>query len=74
MGNEPGYVWVEFRTPGFGFIDDVEFRLAGEERLIHFRSASRIGRSDFGVNRKRLQRIGDAFRTQQQNDSDRLSL
>jgi uncharacterized protein (DUF1499 family) len=69
VGSEPGYLWVEFRTWALGFIDDVEFRFAGEERLIHFRSASRLGHSDLGVNRKRMERVREAFQATGRFDS-----
>jgi uncharacterized protein (DUF1499 family) len=52
-----GYLWYECRTPLVGFADDVEFRLDAESDVIHVRSASRIGRSDLGANRKRIERI-----------------
>jgi len=51
------YLRAEFRSRIFGFIDDVEFLLDPESRLIHFRSASRVGHSDFGANRKRMKSI-----------------
>lgn len=54
------YIGAEFRV-GKIFVDDVEFLIDPLNRLVHFRSASRLGRSDFGVNRKRMRRIGDAF-------------
>jgi uncharacterized protein (DUF1499 family) len=38
-------------------VDDVELRLDADQGLIHIRSASRVGRSDFGVNRKRVKDI-----------------
>jgi len=41
------------------FIDDVEFLIDEDEELVHFRSASRVGRSDLGVNRKRMSKIVD---------------
>lgn len=40
-----------------GYVDDVEFRLDAEANLIHVRSAARLGRRDFGVNRARLEAI-----------------
>lgn len=55
------YLYFEFTTPLMGFIDDVEFRLDAESRTIHFRSASRLGRSDLGTNRKRMEQIRRAF-------------
>ena len=57
--NEPGYIWVIFRSSFFGFPDDVEFQFIDNE--IHFRAAARLGRSDFGVNRKRMNTIKQLF-------------
>jgi uncharacterized protein (DUF1499 family) len=39
----------------------VEFLVDPEAKVIHFRSASRVGRSDFGVNRKRMEEIRKDF-------------
>ena len=50
-----GYLYAEFRTRLLGFVDDVEF-LRGDG-VIHVRSASRLGRRDFGVNRKRIETL-----------------
>ena len=52
---KPGYLYAEFRTRLLGFVDDVEFLL--REGVIHVRSASRLGRRDFGVNRKRIETL-----------------
>lgn len=57
------YIHVEFRSRLFGFVDDVEFLFDDERAVIHFRSASRSGYSDMGVNRKRMNAIGEAYRT-----------
>ena len=57
---EPDYLKVECRSLIFRFVDDVEFVFDDEAREIHFRSASRLGRRDFGVNRKRMEEIGAA--------------
>jgi len=51
------YLHATFTTPVFRYVDDVELRLDVDQGLIHLRSASRVGRSDFGVNRKRLERL-----------------
>ena len=64
---EGGYLHAEFRSRVFGFVDDVEFLLLPEEGMIHIRSASRTGYSDFGVNRKRIERLRLKFRSR---DSD----
>jgi uncharacterized protein (DUF1499 family) len=59
--NEPGYVYVVFRSWFFRFPDDVEFLFDDADKVIHFRAAARLGWSDFGVNRKRMEDIGKAF-------------
>ncbi len=53
------YRHYTFRSKLAGFIDDVEFYFDGE--VIQVRSASRSGYSDLGVNRKRVERIRQAF-------------
>lgn len=58
---EDDYLHVEFRSAVFRFVDDVEFLVDPHDKLIHFRSASRAGYSDFGVNRRRMQQIREAF-------------
>jgi uncharacterized protein (DUF1499 family) len=45
----------------FRFVDDVEFYIDERANLIHFRSASRLGYSDMGVNRKRMETIRASF-------------
>ncbi|HHJ38192.1 MAG TPA: DUF1499 domain-containing protein [Methylothermaceae bacterium] len=51
------YLRAEFRSKLFGFVDDVEFLLDRDDKVIHFRSASRVGHSDLGANRKRIEMI-----------------
>jgi uncharacterized protein (DUF1499 family) len=51
------YLHFEFTSLLFRFVDDVEFLFDDEAKTIHFRSASRTGRSDFGVNRRRMEDI-----------------
>ena len=55
----PGYLRVEFRT--LLFVDDGEFLLDTEQRLIQVRSASRLGYSDLGKNHRRLEEIRQSF-------------
>lgn len=55
----PGYLQVELRTRFF--IDDGEFLLDRERNIIHVRSASRLGYSDLGKNRSRLEDIRRQF-------------
>ena len=51
------YLHATFTSLIFRYVDDVELRRDVEDGLIHIRSASRIGRSDFGVNRKRAEQM-----------------
>ena len=51
------YLYAEFTTPLLKFTDDVEFLLVPAESLIHVRSASRLGKSDLGANRKRIEAL-----------------
>jgi len=56
-----GYLHAECTTLLFRFVDDVEFLLDREAKVIHFRSASRIGAGDLGTNRRRVEAIRRAF-------------
>ncbi|HEY9647011.1 MAG TPA: DUF1499 domain-containing protein, partial [Chroococcidiopsis sp.] len=55
------YLYAEFSSKLMGFVDDVEFYLSPADGVIHVRSASRLGQSDLGVNRKRIEDIRAAF-------------
>lgn len=57
----PTYIHAEARTTLWQFIDDVEFYFDDAAGLIHFRSASRLGYGDGGVNRRRMAEIRSAF-------------
>ncbi|MHA1239394.1 MAG: DUF1499 domain-containing protein [Promethearchaeota archaeon] len=59
--NEENYIHIEFRTATFRFVDDVEFLFDDKEKIIHFRSRARMGYSDMGVNRKRMENITKSF-------------
>ena len=54
---EDGYLYYEFTSLLMRYVDDVEFYLDDTTKLIHVRSASRLGHSDLGVNRKRVESI-----------------
>lgn len=54
---ENPYIAAEFSSRILGFVDDFEVRIDMEEGLVHFRSASREGYSDFGVNKARVRSI-----------------
>ena len=55
------YLAATFTSPVFRFVDDLELRIDADRNAIHLRSASRVGRSDFGVNRKRLALLKSSF-------------
>ena len=55
------FLHATFRSRIFRFVDDLTCRLDQSNRLIHIRSASRIGYSDLGVNRKRVERIRTVY-------------
>jgi uncharacterized protein (DUF1499 family) len=44
-----------------GFVDDVQFSPDRENRVVHMRSASRVGYRDLGVNRRRLEKMRSQF-------------
>jgi uncharacterized protein (DUF1499 family) len=55
------YLRAECVSLLFRFVDDVEFVVDRDAKVIHFRSASRVGRYDLGVNRERMEEIRKAF-------------
>lgn len=52
---EGNYLYAEFKSKLMGFVDDVEFTYDEKAGVLHLRSASRLGRRDFGVNRARVE-------------------
>ena len=58
---QPDYLRAEVRSLIFRFVDDVEFTLQVDQGLIQVRSSARIGYTDFGVNRRRIERIRRIF-------------
>ena len=58
---EDSYIRAEVKSLIFGFVDDVEFLINEDRREIDFRSASRVGYSDLGANRRRMEKIRQAF-------------
>lgn len=58
---EPTLVQVECRSAWLRFVDDLELQLRAEDGIIAVRSASRVGYSDFGVNRKRVETLRQAL-------------
>ena len=54
---EGNYLYAEFTSALMGYVDDVEFYLNADKSIIEVRSASRLGESDLGVNRDRIEAI-----------------
>jgi uncharacterized protein (DUF1499 family) len=61
ISQEDTYIHAEFTSALFRFVDDTEFYFDDRAKTIHMRSASRIGYSDLGVNRKRIETIRSKF-------------
>ena len=61
VAEKEDYLHAEATSLIFRFVDDVEFYFPATEKLIHVRSASRVGQSDLGVNRKRVEEIRSRF-------------
>ena len=57
ISEQPDYLHAEVRSLVFRFVDDIEFKLSPDQGLIQIRSSARAGYSDFGVNRRRIERI-----------------
>jgi uncharacterized protein (DUF1499 family) len=55
VSEKQNYLYAEVRSKLLGFVDDVEFFHDGS--VIQVRSASRLGRRDFAVNRRRIERL-----------------
>ncbi len=54
---EPTYLYAQFTTRLMKYVDDVEFSIDEPARLIHVRSASRLGKEDLNANRDRIEAI-----------------
>ena len=54
---KPDYIYAQSTTKVLKFVDDVEFWANPNKGVIEVRSASRLGREDFGVNRERIEAI-----------------
>ena len=65
------YLRVEFRSLLFGFFDDVEFLVDRPMDSIHVRSASRWGYSDFGANRRRIEKIRQLWEASLSTDTNK---
>lgn len=74
VAREPGYLYAQFTSRLMKYVDDVEFWFDPAARVIHVRSASRLGSSDFGVNRKRIEFIRHQLDTRQRLEQKESSI
>lgn len=58
---EANYLYVVFTTGTMQYKDDAEFYFDDASQLIHFRSASRVGKSDMGLNKKRYETLSNMY-------------
>jgi uncharacterized protein (DUF1499 family) len=61
--SDPDYLYAQFTTQLLQFVDDAEFWFDPQNNVIQVRSASRVGRSDLGVNRRRIEAVRGALAT-----------
>ena len=61
LKHEANYLYAEYKSKLMGYVDDVEFLASEKEGVIHVRSASRLGRRDYGVNRERIEAVRERF-------------
>lgn len=61
MTQDTRYIHAVATTDLMKFKDDLEFLVDAEQKVIHFRSASRVGYSDGGMNRERYTQLYDAY-------------
>lgn len=62
LSERADYLAATYTTPLLGFVDDLEVRIDAAEGLAQVRSASRVGHSDLGANRKRVERLRELLR------------
>lgn len=59
--SDADYLYAQYTTPLMKFVDDVEFWYDPASQAIQVRSASRVGKGDMGVNRKRIEAVRAAL-------------
>jgi len=60
--HDENHIHAEITSRVFGFVDDLDLIISMEQQLIHVRSASRTGYYDFGVNRRRVEKLRSLFK------------
>ncbi|HEY1174042.1 MAG TPA: DUF1499 domain-containing protein [Verrucomicrobiae bacterium] len=63
LADDKVYLHAEFESLVFGFMSDMEFLVDDNRKIIHVRSASRVGYSDMGANRRRVEAVRRLFKT-----------
>jgi uncharacterized protein (DUF1499 family) len=58
------YLHAQFTSKGLKFVDDAEFWFDPDQNVIHVRSAARLGRKDFGMNRQHIEAVRAALRNE----------
>lgn len=71
---DEGYIAALFTSDFFGFVDDLECRNDKANHTLHLRSASRVGHSDFGANRQRVELISSLFHQRVKKASQAMPL
>jgi len=66
-----GYLWATFTSRLSRFVDDVEFRMVSTDGMIHVRSGSRVGYSDLGANRRRVEKLRAIFNQKKDQEAGR---
>ena len=61
VSSAPDYLYAQYTTPLMKYVDDVEFWFDPSSNAIQARSASRIGKGDMGLNRKRIETVRAAL-------------
>jgi|GEM_PF-2791329 len=65
MNREAGdeqYIYYTDKSSLFHFVDDVEFLYSPSHKTLHFRSSSRVGKSDLGANKERILKLLQALK------------
>jgi uncharacterized protein (DUF1499 family) len=61
LAEDDAYLRFQFSSFVFRFKDDLEFHLVPADGVIHLRAAARVGHSDFGVNRRRVEVVRERY-------------
>jgi uncharacterized protein (DUF1499 family) len=64
VDQQPDYVYAQAQTRWLKFVDDMEFWANPATGVVELRSASRLGREDFGANRERIEAVRAAYLAQ----------